>query len=242
MNRSKGRAAAALRALPRLVASHGRLVTVTRPPPRALTADGARSVWPPTARRLPSSSPSHCCKVACFFLFFFRLCVLSLICHLSVRDLLKVLPGEKVPCDGTVVSGASHVDETMLSGESAPVDKRAGSAVFGSTVNGAGLLYCRVTATGADTVLGKRQEKKKRKKHPESTQKRVETLTCGVTCDGSEDRGGSGGRADGGGAGAALRGPREQRVRAAGVRAGRGRAGRVAAPHAHGRRGGRRRR
>ncbi|MEO7716463.1 MAG: heavy metal translocating P-type ATPase [Capsulimonas sp.] len=67
--------------------------------------------------------------------------------------LLRVRPGEKIAVDGDVVDGASTVDEAMLTGESLPVEKNAGDAVIGGTVNGSGSLLYRATATGADTVL-----------------------------------------------------------------------------------------
>ncbi|MDP9022846.1 MAG: heavy metal translocating P-type ATPase [Actinomycetota bacterium] len=70
-----------------------------------------------------------------------------------VGDLLRVRPGEKVPVDGEVVEGASAVDESMLTGESVPVDKTVGAKVSGATINAAGVLTVRVTAVGADTAL-----------------------------------------------------------------------------------------
>lgn len=68
-------------------------------------------------------------------------------------DLMVVLPGEKIPTDGEVESGESAVDESMLTGESMPVDKTPGDAVFGATVNQGGRLVVRATAVGADTAL-----------------------------------------------------------------------------------------
>ena len=62
-------------------------------------------------------------------------------------------PGEKVPVDGVVVDGASAVDESMLTGESVPVDKGPGDTVAGATVNRQGVLTVRATAVGADTAL-----------------------------------------------------------------------------------------
>jgi len=69
-------------------------------------------------------------------------------------DLMIVLPGEKIPTDGTIKEGASSVDESMLTGEPMPVDKRAGDEVFGATVNQEGRLTVEATAVGADTALG----------------------------------------------------------------------------------------
>ncbi|HEX2405222.1 MAG TPA: copper-translocating P-type ATPase, partial [Acidimicrobiia bacterium] len=68
-------------------------------------------------------------------------------------DLMVVLPGEKVPTDGIVESGRSSVDESMLTGESLPVDKGPGHLVYGATVNQRGRLEVRATAVGAETAL-----------------------------------------------------------------------------------------
>src|SRR6266545_1411582 len=70
-----------------------------------------------------------------------------------VGDLLRVRPGEKIPVDGEVVDGASAVDESMLTGESVPVDKTPGARVAGATINASGALTVRATAVGADTAL-----------------------------------------------------------------------------------------
>jgi len=72
---------------------------------------------------------------------------------LSPGDVVRVRPGERLPSDGEVVSGASAVDESMLTGESLPVDKSAGAAVFGGTLNQSGQLTVRITKTGAETTL-----------------------------------------------------------------------------------------
>ncbi|WP_433931076.1 heavy metal translocating P-type ATPase [Sorangium cellulosum] len=74
---------------------------------------------------------------------------------LSPGDLVRVRPGERMPSDGEVVGGASAVDESMLTGESLPVDKGAGAAVFGGTLNQSGQLTVRITKTGADTALAR---------------------------------------------------------------------------------------
>jgi Cu+-exporting ATPase len=68
-------------------------------------------------------------------------------------DLLVVRPGERVPVDGELVDGTSAVDESMLTGESMPVAKRAGDRVIGGTVNGTGAFRYRATAVGEASVL-----------------------------------------------------------------------------------------
>ena len=75
----------------------------------------------------------------------------------SVRpsDAIEVRPGERIPVDGTVISGRSHVDESMISGEPAPVDKAEGDDLTGGTVNTSGALIMKATAVGEDTVLAR---------------------------------------------------------------------------------------
>lgn len=66
---------------------------------------------------------------------------------------LRVRPGEKIPVDGAVLEGTSSVDESMITGEPIPVEKRAGDRVTGATVNGTGSLVMRAGRVGADTLL-----------------------------------------------------------------------------------------
>ncbi|HKQ02509.1 MAG TPA: heavy metal translocating P-type ATPase [Actinomycetes bacterium] len=73
--------------------------------------------------------------------------------QVTVGDLLRIRPGEKVPVDGEVLKGTSAVDESMLTGESVPVDKAPGDRVAGATVNTSGVLTVQATAVGADTAL-----------------------------------------------------------------------------------------
>ncbi|SYX82903.1 heavy metal translocating P-type ATPase [Paenibacillus alvei] len=68
-------------------------------------------------------------------------------------DLVLVRPGEKVPVDGIVVSGTSTVDESMLTGESVPVEKQAGDNVYGATVNAQGAFTMKATQVGSETAL-----------------------------------------------------------------------------------------
>jgi Cu+-exporting ATPase len=70
-----------------------------------------------------------------------------------VGDLMLVRPGEKVPCDGEVVEGLSHIDESLATGESLPKEKGPGAAVIGATLNKEGLLTVRATKVGQDTFL-----------------------------------------------------------------------------------------
>jgi Cu+-exporting ATPase len=70
-------------------------------------------------------------------------------------DVLRVRPGEAVPVDGVVIDGASNVDESMVTGEPLPVEKRAGDAVVGATMNTTGSLLMRAERVGADTLLAR---------------------------------------------------------------------------------------
>ena len=71
----------------------------------------------------------------------------------QVGDVCVLVPGEKIPADGTVLTGSTSVDESMVTGESLPVAKTVGSQVIGGTVNGLGTFTFRVTRAGADTAL-----------------------------------------------------------------------------------------
>ena len=73
--------------------------------------------------------------------------------QVNVGDELLVRPGEKIPVDGTVLSGISSVDESMITGESIPIEKVEGEPLIGATINQRGLLRMRATKVGADTVL-----------------------------------------------------------------------------------------
>jgi heavy metal translocating P-type ATPase len=68
-------------------------------------------------------------------------------------DLMVVRPGEKVPTDGTIAEGTSSFDESMLTGESRPVDRSPGDPVFGATINQHGLVLVEATRVGAETAL-----------------------------------------------------------------------------------------
>lgn len=75
------------------------------------------------------------------------------VAELRAGDEIELRPGERVPTDGEVTEGASWIDESMITGEPLPVEKRAGSAVTGGTVNQTGALVFRATAVGQATML-----------------------------------------------------------------------------------------
>ena len=72
---------------------------------------------------------------------------------MKAGDRLRVRPGEKVPVDGIVLEGTTGIDESMITGESIPVEQGPGSAVIGATVNGTGSLVMRAERVGSDTLL-----------------------------------------------------------------------------------------
>lgn len=74
--------------------------------------------------------------------------------ELVLNDLVIVKPGEKIPADGIVDSGHSTIDESMVTGESIPVDKKIGSKVIGGTINKTGSFEFRVTKVGEESILG----------------------------------------------------------------------------------------
>ena len=74
---------------------------------------------------------------------------------LRVGDVVVVRPGERIPVDGEVIEGASHVDESLLTGESLPVAREVGQRVTGGAVNGEGRLIVRTRAVGAETTLAR---------------------------------------------------------------------------------------
>ncbi len=75
------------------------------------------------------------------------------ISEVQIGDVMIVKPGEKIPTDGIVVKGESAVDESMVTGESLPVEKKAKSLVIGATINQDGILYIKATKIGKDTFL-----------------------------------------------------------------------------------------
>lgn len=78
--------------------------------------------------------------------------------ELNKGDLILIKPGEKVPIDGKVVEGTSSVNESMITGESRPIDKKKGSEVIGGTINNDGSLTVEVTKTGEETAVSQIME------------------------------------------------------------------------------------
>jgi Cu+-exporting ATPase len=74
--------------------------------------------------------------------------------QVQVGEALRVVPGEKIPVDGAVLEGYSHVDESMITGEPIPVEKKAGDKVSAGTINGTGSFVMRAERVGSETLLG----------------------------------------------------------------------------------------
>ena len=74
---------------------------------------------------------------------------------IKVGEWVRVLPGEKLPADGRIVTGRTTIDESMLTGEALPVAKEAGDAVTGGTLNQSGTIVMEATRTGEDTILAR---------------------------------------------------------------------------------------
>src|SRR6059036_3477936 len=107
---------------------------------RSQTSSAIRALLrlaPPTARRLRQDGTEEAVPLE----------------HAQVGDRLRVRPGEKVPVDGVVLEGRSTVDESMVTGESIPVEKTPGSRVIGGTVNGTGSFVMRAERVGSETLL-----------------------------------------------------------------------------------------
>lgn len=75
--------------------------------------------------------------------------------EVTIKDILLVKPGERLPVDGIIVSGSSAIDESMLTGESLPIDKNIGDKVIGGSLNKNGSITMRATAVGEDTALAR---------------------------------------------------------------------------------------
>lgn len=97
-----------------------------------------------------------------------------------VGDRLKIRPGEKVPVDGTVIEGRSAIDESMLTGESLPVDKVPGARVAAATVNTSGVLVVEATAIGSETALARIVELVERAQTGKSAAQRLADRIAGI--------------------------------------------------------------
>ena len=75
------------------------------------------------------------------------------ISEVKLNDILVIKPGEKIPTDGIIIKGESSVDESMITGESIPADKKPKDTVIGATINNDGILYIKATKIGKDTFL-----------------------------------------------------------------------------------------
>lgn len=73
----------------------------------------------------------------------------------QIGDTIRVAPGERIPVDGTIIDGATSIDESMVTGESKPVSKKEGDPVIGSTINLSGSIEMKATKVGTDTMLAK---------------------------------------------------------------------------------------
>ncbi len=73
--------------------------------------------------------------------------------NIKINDVVLVKPGEKIPLDGEIIEGETSIDESMLTGESIPIDKKVGSPVYGATINNQGAIKIKVTKIGQGTVL-----------------------------------------------------------------------------------------
>lgn len=123
---------------------------------------------------------------------------------------MRVRPGGNVPVDGVVTDGNSAVDESMVTGESKPVEKTAGERLIGATVNGTGSLLMRAEKVGTDTLLAQIvhmvSEAQRSRAHPEAGGHRGGLLRAG----GRADRGGDPRRVGTVGAGTAAGACRHQ--------------------------------
>lgn len=75
--------------------------------------------------------------------------------EVKAGDIIRVRPGEKIPVDGDITEGTSSIDESMITGESIPVDKKPGDRAIGSTINKSGSFLLKATSIGADTMLSR---------------------------------------------------------------------------------------
>ena len=97
----------------------------------------------------------------------------------KVGDIVSVRPGEKIPVDGVVVDGASAVDESMITGESLPVDKEEGDMVIGATQNISGAMRIKASRVGADTALARMIELVEKAQNSKAPIQRIADMVAG---------------------------------------------------------------
>ncbi len=100
--------------------------------------------------------------------------------EIVVGDEIRLRPGDRVPVDGEVISGTSAVDESLVTGESIPVEKHEGDPLVGGSINGSGALSVRATAIGADTALGRIIDLVERAQNSKAPGQRLADRAAGV--------------------------------------------------------------
>lgn len=138
-NRAKGQTS---KALSRLMSLAPSMATIYADP---IAAEKAAEGWDTSAKPSKPETPAHDGNAAEAKVIPTEL--------ISVGDIVIIRPGDKIPADGTIVRGETYVDESMVTGEAIPVQKKKGSNVIGGTVNGHGRVDFRVTRAGRDTQL-----------------------------------------------------------------------------------------
>jgi Cu2+-exporting ATPase len=97
-----------------------------------------------------------------------------------VGDLLRLLPGDKIPVDGTLVDGETDVDESLITGESRPIHKTSGDALVGGSINASGAVTMRATKVGSETVLAQITALVERAQHSKSPRQRLADKAAAV--------------------------------------------------------------
>lgn len=101
-----------------------------------------------------------------------------------MHDILRVLPGEAIPVDGDIIEGTTSVDQSIMTGESLPVDKTAQDSVFCGTINRFGTIDIRASKVGEDSSLQKlirMVEEAENKKAPMAKRKRLNCLRPAIS-------------------------------------------------------------
>jgi Cu+-exporting ATPase len=153
---ARARATQALQGFAQLESSEARLLTI---PPSLLPhpLSPLTSTEPPSTERVPHVSPlRHGSDLHSIDYSSLPETLLPL-SAIEPNDLVRVLPGDRIPLDGLILDGRSSIDESMLTGEPLPVTRAPGATVRGGTLNLDGALVVRATATGADSTLAQMQ-------------------------------------------------------------------------------------